>query len=249
MSDEGGDVSHRFGSFDPHAGTVGQAPPAPAREPLTRAPWPAVALAGSILLAFLVQSSTGSVDAWNARFGLRPSELLNGDGVITLFTAMWSHANWAHAGMNAVFALAFGAAAARVFGVSAKGAALFLLFYLVGGVIASLGFASVHPDDGVVMVGASGGVSALAGAAARLLSVRARGEGEPLRLAPFTSATVVGMSFAFISANLILGLVGVNLGQGGAPLAWEAHLAGYAAGLLLIGPFAWLAGRLHLTGD
>ena len=29
----------------------------------------------------------------------------------------------------------------------------------------------------------------------------------------------------------------------GMPVAWQAHLAGYAAGVLLIGPFARLAGR------
>jgi membrane associated rhomboid family serine protease len=30
-------------------------------------------------------------------------------------------------------------------------------------------------------------------------------------------------------------------GTGGAGVAWEAHLAGFAAGVLIITPFAWLA--------
>ena len=29
----------------------------------------------------------------------------------------------------------------------------------------------------------------------------------------------------------------------GAPIAWEAHLVGYAAGLLLVGPTAAMLGR------
>jgi len=32
-------------------------------------------------------------------------------------------------------------------------------------------------------------------------------------------------------------------GAEGAAVAWEAHLAGFLAGVLLIGPFAWLMRR------
>ncbi|CAN5379092.1 rhomboid family intramembrane serine protease [soil metagenome] len=213
-------------------------PSRPVREPVTRAPWPAVAVAASILLAFAVQSGVGSVEAWNERFGLRPSDLEAGR-LTGLIGAMWSHANWTHAGMNAVFALAFGAPVARLFGLRAKGVALFALLYLVGGVIASLGFVAVHMKDDILLVGASGAVSALTGAAARLIGPAGAGPGG--RLSPFTSASVIGMSFAFVTANLILGVVGLDLGQGDAPLAWEAHLAGYAAGLFLIAPFTQAA--------
>ena len=34
-----------------------------------------------------------------------------------------------------------------------------------------------------------------------------------------------------------------KVGAMGMPVDWQAHLAGYAAGVLLIGPFARLAGR------
>jgi membrane associated rhomboid family serine protease len=214
-------------------------PERPVREPLVRAPWPAVLIAASILAVFALQAATGDVDAWNERFGLHPADLAQGR-LLGLVTALWCHANWAHAGANAAFALAFGAPAARLFGPGPRGASVFFAFYLLGGVIASLGFAAVHRGDDTVLVGASGAVSALAGAAARLIG--AAGSGAPRTLAPFRSAGVIGMSFAFVSTNLVLGLAGVDLGQGDAPLAWEAHLGGYAAGLLLVGPFLRLAG-------
>ncbi len=46
-----------------------------------------------------------------------------------------------------------------------------------------------------------------------------------------------GVAFAVI--NVVVGMIGVI---GALNVAWEAHLIGYLAGLLLIGPFARLAG-------
>ena len=43
--------------------------------------------------------------------------------------------------------------------------------------------------------------------------------------------------------NLIVGYVPVMPGTNGAGVAWEAHVAGYFAGLLLVGPFARLLQR------
>lgn len=246
MDDQGPSGSHHFGRrieadlWPPVEGASSAAPPV--REPFSRAPWPALVLAGSILAAFALQSGLGSIDGWNEQWGLRPADLPGAHGLLTIITAMWSHASWGHAGANAVFALAFGAPVARLFGLGWRGAALFLAFYMAGGVISSLGFVALHRNDDVLLVGASGAISALTGAAARLLlTAGADGSRDPPRLAPFTSLPVIAMSFAFVTANLILGLFSIDLGQGDAPLAWEAHLAGYGAGLLLIGPFASLA--------
>ena len=250
MDDQGPSGSHYFGrriEASPAVAVDAQAAP-PTREPFSRAPWPALLLAGSILGLFALQTALGSVDGWNERWGLRPQGLSTPNGALTLVTAMWSHANWGHAGANAVFALAFGAPVARLFGLGLRGAGLFLLFYMVGGVISSLGFVALHPGDDVVLVGASGAISALTGAATRLLLRPPADDPSGSSLAPFTSAPVIVMTFAFVTANLILGLFSIDLGQGDAPLAWEAHLAGFAAGLLLIGPFATVARRIAAPG-
>jgi membrane associated rhomboid family serine protease len=88
------------------------------------------------------------------------------------------------------------------------------------------------------MVGASGAASGLMGAAARLIG----GQG---RVGPVFSQAVTGMGLGWLIINLILAVTGGAFipGAGDAGVAWEAHLAGFVAGVLLIGPIGWLAGR------
>ena len=44
--------------------------------------------------------------------------------------------------------------------------------------------------------------------------------------------------------SLALGLTGLTPGTAGAPIAWQAHIIGYFAGLFLIAPFAWVSRAL-----
>jgi len=207
---------------------------APDPQPAIRAPLPALALAVVLIGLYLLQTTLGDTDAWAARFGFSPVDLEAGrwGGLVT---ALFVHGNWTHVLLNALGGLAFGAAIASLFGPGMLAAAGFFAFFLVCGVIASAGFAALHPGADVLLIGASGGVSGLMGGASRLIERRNV-------LAPFTSRTVLGMAGAWIVVNLLLGLVGLEAVSGGAPIAWEAHLVGYAAGLFLIGPSAWLGG-------
>ena len=206
------------------------------REPAFNAPWPAAAIAASILGAYLVQTRAGSAEAIYARLGFSPAALAAGrwNGLIT---ALYVHGGWAHAGMNALGALAFGAPVARRLGTDATGALGFFGLYFACGVAASLGFALVHPGSAAVLVGASGAVSGLMGAASRLLIPPGAA------LAPYLSSNVVGMATAWLIVNLLLAAFGLGVVAGGAPVAWEAHLFGYAAGLVAIGPLLALARR------
>ena len=148
-------------------------------------------------------------------FAFSPAKLAAGD-TSGLVTSQFLHGNWAHALMNAAFVLAFGAPVARYFGRGFVGTTTFFAFYLLCGILAALGFAALHWGAAVAMVGASGAASGLMGAAARLIG----GHGRP---GPMFSQAVTG--------------------AGEAGVAWEAHLGGFAAGVLLIGPFGWIAGR------
>ena len=49
-----------------------------------------------------------------------------------------------------------------------------------------------------------------------------------------------------ILALIALLLVGWMPGAGGAPIAWQVHLVGYAAGLFLISPALSLIGRARV---
>ena len=208
----------------------GQGPP---REPAVRAPWPALALAGSFLGLYALQGLAGD-DAVVARFGFSPVELAQGR-LSGLGTALFVHGGWAHAFLNALGALAFGAPVARLFGKGGGTLAFFGLF-LICGALSSLAYAGLNWGAPHMLVGASGAVAGFMGAASRLMG------GGP-GLAGFTSQPVLSMAAAWILVNLIIAVVGLGAVTGGAPIAWQAHLAGYAVGLLLVGPFARLLRR------
>jgi membrane associated rhomboid family serine protease len=157
---------------------------------------------------------------------------------LRLITSLFVHGSWAHVLMNAAFILAFGAPVARLLGPQARGVASFFAFYLACGIVSGLGFALLHWGQPANIVGASGAASGLMGAAARLIG----GHG---RVGPMFSRAVTSMGFAWIIVNVIMAFAGGALipGAGDAQIGWEAHLAGFAAGVLLIGAFARLAGR------
>jgi membrane associated rhomboid family serine protease len=206
----------------------------PAPEPMVNAPWPVVVTTVSIVVLYFLQTRFPFVvDA----LAFSPDMLLKGQ-YIGLVSSQFLHGGWAHALMNAAFVLAFGAPVARYFGPRAGGALVFFLFYLLCGVLACLGFAALHWGQQAAMVGASGAASGLMGAAARLIG----GHGRP---GPLFSQAVTGMGGAWIVINVIMAFTGGALipGAGDAGVAWEAHLAGFAVGVLLIGPFGWMAGR------
>lgn len=164
---------------------------------------------------------------------------------IQFLTYQFVHGSWAHVLGNAAFVLAFGAPVARFLGPGLRGAATFVLFFLVCGFIAGVGY-GFYADvlaqllgRGVRawgLVGASGAASGLMGAAARLI----QGHG---RLGPLRGRVVVGMSVGWIAINILLGASGLTPGAGAIPVAWEAHIIGYFAGLFLIGAFGRLAGH------
>ena len=199
----------------------------PAAEPMFNAPAPVVAVVASILLPYLVQSRLTDPDAMVGALALVPAEVAQGR-VWPLLSVVVVHGSWLHAILNALGALAFGAPVARWLGVRAD--LRFVLFYLLCALISSLGYVLLHWAQAGVLVGASGAISGLMGASSRLLDGRGR-------LAPFASRTVIGMAAAWLVINALMAMNWIDAGTGGAPIAWEAHLFGYAAGLLLIGPF------------
>ncbi len=214
----------------------------PASEPFLNVPWIVL-----LLIAVLI-------GAHAARVGLRidaapfclTSEDLNAGRWMGLVSYMFVHQNWAHVIMNSVFILAFGAPVARYLGEDARGVLLFLAFFLLCGALAGLAFGGLElglaavglGDPAWAALGASGAASGLMGAAARLIEGRGR-------LGSMTGRTVVGMTIGWILVNAVLGLTGLTPGSAGAPVAWEAHIFGYLAGLLLIG----IVGRLADVDD
>lgn len=204
------------------------------REPIFNAPWPSLALIGSLAGSFFLQAVLGA-DSVAERFGFAAQDLARGDWP-PLVTSLFLHGSWAHLAANCAFGLAFASPVAWRFGTDGKGALFFFGFFLVCGVLSNLGYAAMTRDPSAVVIGASGAIAGLMGATSRLMG---RGPG----LARLDSRPVLGMAGAWILVNLIVAAVGWSPGAGGAKIAWQAHLAGYAAGVFLLGPTLRLARR------
>ena len=206
--------------------------PPPARERLFNAPLTPVLIAVSMPLLFFFQQR---LPDGGASMAFAPADLAQGRWG-GLFTAMLLHGGWSHAILNAVGALAFGAPVARLMG-DRIGPTVFLLFYVACGALAALGYGLIHWGSPQPMVGASGAVFGLIGAATRLMG----GQG---RVLPLFDRRVVSASLAWMAVNLVVGLIGYAPGVQGAQIAWEAHAVGFVVGLLAIGPL----GRLFARG-
>src|SRR5712691_13415603 len=108
-------------------------------------------------LVFVLELTGG--DAFVARWSLVPADIVAGRNWITILTSMFMHASWSHIIGNMVFLWAFGPEIE-----DAMGPTRYLVFYLVGGVVAMLAQVAVSPSSTVPNLGASGAIAAVMGA-------------------------------------------------------------------------------------
>ncbi len=205
----------------------------PARERLLNVPWTISLLALGLIALYVLQLAL-RLNLDKSPLALSAPALERGQWQ-GLFTSLFLHGSWAHVLINSVAALAYGPPVARLFGTDLRGALVFALFYLVCGALAGLGFVALNLHDPSPLVGASGAISGLLGAASRLIEGRGR-------IGPMFGRTVLAMALVWVVINAVLGISGLTPGAGHMQVAWQAHVVGYAAGVLLIGPFARLAG-------
>lgn len=162
-------------------------------------------------------------------------------------THIFLHADWTHLLFNSVWLLAFGAPVARRFG-----AIRFLVFFFLCGIIGGITHVVLHSGELAFVVGASGAISGLMGGAARFVFLA----GGPLGLmtardpslpgAPRAQATILQAltdrrTLIFVGVwmglNVLFGVSGISVSGETVSIAWEAHLGGFVAGLLLFGLF------------
>jgi membrane associated rhomboid family serine protease len=155
------------------------------------------------------------------------------DRAVPFLSYMALHNDWTHLLMNCVWLLAFGPVVARRFG-----AGLFLLFFCVCGVLAAATFLACNWGDPTPVIGASGAISGVMAAAIRLMPAQMPwtrpGEGA---LAPLLSRQVLMFSVVWVILSVVVGFTGLGLSGEQGQVAWQAHLGGYAAGLVLSGVF------------
>jgi membrane associated rhomboid family serine protease len=156
-------------------------------------------------------------------------------------TYIFLHGSWTHVIINTIWLLAFGPVVSRRFGVLR-----FLVFFFVCGIAGAAVQLTCSWGSPNPIIGASAAISGLMGAAFRLLGRDGGGVFRPQPMAPILSRQILTMSGVWVAVNIIAGLTGLGTpGPGVQLIAWQAHLGGYAAGLLLAGLFDPLP-RLNL---
>jgi membrane associated rhomboid family serine protease len=155
------------------------------------------------------------------------------------------HANLTHLAVNVLWLLPFGSALARRFG-----AIRFFLFMAVTAVAGALAHLVANEHSVVPMIGASASVSATMAAAIRFAFVRgsflsfSRGDADAAAKVPALSLTralrnprVLGFLGVWFGVNLIFGIGSFAIGIEDASVAWQAHIGGFFAGLVLFSVF------------
>ena len=147
----------------------------------------------------------------------------------TLVTYGFLHGDWVHLTFNMLWFMIFGTAVSR-----RVGSARFLALMLVTTIGAALTHLAFYAGSQLPVVGASGAVSGLMGAAFRFLLPNPNpGTTWPPPALPLFSRPVVMMTIVWSGLNVLLGVLGLTPDGFGFPIAWEAHLGGYLTGLIL----------------
>lgn len=105
-----------------------------------------------------VQELVGG-DTFVSNWSAIPAQITSGHHWITILTAMFMHASWSHIIGNMIFLWAF---APEIEG--AMGPGRYLVFYIVGGLVAMLAQIAADPHSTVPNLGASGAIAAVMGA-------------------------------------------------------------------------------------
>ena len=184
------------------------------------------------IVVFIFQWLAGpNEEALIYQFALIPSNFISsitlGD-VADIFTSMFMHAGFAHIGGNMLYLWIFGDNVE-----DSMGPGKYLLFYLIGGIVASLTHILINPVSQIPTVGASGAIAAVLGAylvlypQSKVLTIIPLGFFIRMTLLPASIVLILWFVLQFFSGLLSLG--GPDVGG----VAFWAHIGGFISGLIL----------------
>jgi len=174
-------------------------------------------------LMFVLELAGGETFVKN--WSLVPADIAAGRHWITILTAMFMHGSWSHIIGNMIFLWAFGPEVEDL-----MGRGRYLVFYLLGGVVAALAQVAVAPDSTVPNLGASGAIAAVMGAF--LVTF-------PQDRIRSLLVIFVFVRVAYVPAALLIGVWGLiqflSLGAiaqqpSGGGVAYAAHVGGFIFG-------------------
>lgn len=162
------------------------------------------------------------------RFGAVPSDILHGLRLETLFTSMFLHGGFMHIAGNMLYLWIFGDNIEHYLGHSR-----FLVFYLLCGLLATLGHILLGGASHVPMVGASGAISGVLGA--YLVKYPKAKVVVLIPIIWFLTVRTIPAFFVlgfWFLLQLLYGLGSLDT-QGGGVAFW-AHVGGFVAGMALV---------------
>jgi membrane associated rhomboid family serine protease len=161
---------------------------------------------------------------------------------LTILTSMFLHGGWLHIAGNMLFLWIFGNNVE-----DSMGRGRYLLFYLLGGLIAAYSQAAIHPTETGPQIGASG---AIAGVLGGYIVLHPRARVLTLiflflfvTLIEIPAVIMLGIWFALQALPAVGQLATPDVASGGG-VAYLAHVGGFIFGLLAIKPFVgWARSR------
>lgn len=202
-----------------------------------RTPWVTYALIALNVGIYVLPSVFGLMeyDQMVQTFGLIPFRVMRSfdiEAVSDLLTSMFLHGSWLHLGSNMLYLWIFGDNVE-----DALGPIGYSVFYLLGGLLASVAHILVNPASTLPTIGASGAIAAVLGAYLVLYPASQVRTLIPLgfyvRIALLPASVVLGLWFVI---QLFQGFLTAGSGADAGGVAVWAHVGGFAAGAIL----AWL---------
>lgn len=224
------------------------------REPIFNLPTSIITalaiLFGIHLIRMLLPAQTDTYIVFTLSFiparyaGLFPDTFLNNFiSIISWLTYMLFHDDWTHLIMNSAGLLMFGTAVAlRI------GSLNFFVFSVVCGIFGALTHLVIYWQSFIPVIGASAAISGHIAGAVRFIYGAVRNdqlaqiqynpkEVKILKISEFfKDAKLLIFVSIWITINVTFALMGYGTNEN-ASIAWEAHLGGFFAGLLLFGLF------------
>jgi membrane associated rhomboid family serine protease len=181
---------------------------------------------GVSTLVFMLELWEG--ESFILRWAFIPADLMTSHGFVTIFTSMFMHAGWVHFLGNMLFFWVFAPQIEDVMGPMS-----FLIFYLLGGIVATLTQVLVDPTSTIPSLGASGAIAAVMGAfLATYPSDRIRTAlifGWSVKVTFLPAVAMVGLWFAAQVLNKLGGFAQV---QTDGSVMYLAYVGGFVYGTL-----------------
>lgn len=208
--------------------TYSPPPPPAGREPAFNLPPATLWLTLAIIAVFALQNILeGPAWTWlmstlafvSSEFWPAGSDLPTLSGLPNLVTYAFLHGDFMHILLNLGFFLAFGSFVERLVGPLA-----FLAIFVVTAALGALAEFWFRGPEVLVLIGASGAVYGMTGAALRFMVSSG---------IPALRRRALVFTALFMGLNLAFGLSGLGAFLAGAEIGWKAHAAGFLAGVAM----------------